>query len=165
MADILDEIKSMDLKASWLGDWEFEVFTPKDRLVSTLSYLKAKGFKAFMGLSCVDWIEEGNFELVYILQSYDLALETIVKTKIPRQRPVIESMGPLWKLCEVYEREMHEFFGIEFTGNPNLKPFFLENWLDIPPLRKDFDTLAFSEELFEFKEDETHGIESPKRIE
>jgi NADH-quinone oxidoreductase subunit C len=165
LADIIDEIKSMDLKASWLGDWEFEVLTPKDRLAATLSYLKAKGFKAFMGLSCVDWIEEGNFELVYILQSYDLALEAIVKTKIPRQRPVIESMGTLWKLCEVYEREMHEFFGIEFTGNPNLKPFFLENWLDIPPLRKDFDTLAFSEELFEFKEDETHGIKSPKRIE
>ncbi|MCL4408527.1 MAG: NADH-quinone oxidoreductase subunit C, partial [Thermotogae bacterium] len=98
MADILDEIKSMDLKASWLGDWEFEVLTPRDRLASILSYLKSKGFKAFMGLSCVDWIEEGNFELVYILQSYDLALEAIVKTKIPRQRPVIESMGTIWKL-------------------------------------------------------------------
>ncbi len=165
MADILDEIRAMDLKASWLNDWEFEVIVPKERIGSVLDYLKSRTFKGFMGLSCVDWIDEGKFELVYILQSYDLSLEAIVKTKIPRHRPVIESMNAIWKLCEVYEREMHEFFGIEFVGNPNLRPFFLENWLDTPPLRKDFDTLAFSEELFEFKEDETHGINPPERIE
>ncbi len=165
MLEIQEKLKPMGLKVRWLGDWEFEVSVPRERVAEVLSYLKTMGFKTFIHLACVDWIDDQEFELIYNLESYENALQAIVKVRIPRNNPVMESMMSIWGLCQVYEREIHEFFGIEFIGNPNLKPFFLENWLDTPPLRKDFDTLAYSQELFEFKEDETHGIEAPERIE
>ena len=165
MLEIQEKLKPMGLKVRWLGDWEFEVSVPRERVAEVLSYLKTMGFKTFIHLACVDWIDDQEFELIYNLESYENALQAIVKVRIPRNNPAMESMMSIWGLCQVYEREIHEFFGIEFIGNPNLKPFFLENWLDTPPLRKDFDTLAYSQELFEFKEDETHGIEAPERIE
>ncbi len=158
-------LRNMKLEAKPLGDWEFEVSVPRERVAEVLSYLKSTGFKTFIHLACVDWIDEEEFELVYNLESYEDALQAVVKTRIPRNKPTMESMMSIWGLCQVYEREIHEFFGVEFIGNPNLKPFFLENWMDTPPLRKDFNTLAYSEELFEFKEDETHGIKAPERIE
>lgn len=165
MLNFVEKLNSMGLNAKLLGEWEFEVTVPKERVAEILSYLKSAGFKAFMSLACVDWINDGEFELVYNLQSYEKAIQALVKTRISRAKPIMESMMQLWELCQVYEREIHEFFGVKFVGNPNLEPFFLENWLDLPPLRKDFDTLAYSQELFEFKEDETHGIEAPERIE
>ncbi len=161
----VESLRNMGLEAKPLGDWEFEVSVSRERVAEVLSYLKSRGFKTFIHLACVDWIDEEEFELVYNLESYKDALQAVIKTRIPRNKPIMESMIPIWGLCQVYEREVHEFFGIEFTGNPNLKPFFLENWMDTPPLRKDFNTLAYSEELFEFKEDETHGIKAPERIE
>ncbi len=161
----VEMLRNMKLEAKPLGDWEFEVSVPRERVAEVLSYLKSTGFKTFIHLACVDWIDEEEFELVYNLESYEDALQAVIKTRIPRNKPTMESMMSIWGLCQVYEREIHEFFGIEFIGNPNLKPFFLENWMDTPPLRKDFNTLAYSEELFEFKEDETHGIKAPERIE
>ena len=40
-------------------------------------------------------------------------------------------------------------FGIDFPGSPGVNDdFILEGWRDIPPYRRDFDTLQFSEENF-----------------
>ncbi len=161
----VEELKRMNLEAKSLGDWQFEVLVPRERTAEILAYMKATGYKTFIHLACIDWIDDQEFELVYNLENYDEKAQALVKVRIPRNKPEMESMMSIWGLCQVYEREIHEFFGINFIGNPNLKPFFLDEWLDIPPLRKDFDTLAFSQELFEFKEDESHGIKAPKRIE
>jgi NADH-quinone oxidoreductase subunit C len=42
-------------------------------------------------------------------------------------------------------------YGIKFTGNPTLYDFALENWNHTPPLRREFDTLAYVNEQFEFR--------------
>ncbi|MCK5399847.1 NADH-quinone oxidoreductase subunit C, partial [bacterium] len=55
---------------------------------------------------------------------------------------------------QVYEQEIHEFFGIEFAGNPDLSPLFLHNWKEIPPMRKDFDTEEYSKRAFDVGERE-----------
>jgi NADH-quinone oxidoreductase subunit C len=37
-------------------------------------------------------------------------------------------------------------FGIDFPGSPRVdEPFILESWDDIPPMRREFDTRAYSE--------------------
>jgi len=54
----------------------------------------------------------------------------------------------LWPTARFYERDIHEFFGVKFDGNDDMKPLILENWKDIPPMRKDFDPHKFSKENF-----------------
>ena len=49
------------------------------------------------------------------------------------------------------ERDLHEMFGIKFIGNDTLYDFALENWNEIPPLRREFDTLAYVNEHFDFR--------------
>jgi NADH-quinone oxidoreductase subunit C len=40
-------------------------------------------------------------------------------------------------------------FGIDFPGSPGVdESFILEGWQEIPPMRKDFDTAAYSEKTF-----------------
>ena len=51
---------------------------------------------------------------------------------------------------------MHEFFGVEFEGNPDSnKQLFLENWDDMPPLRKDFDSIKYSDSKYKMREYKT----------
>lgn len=124
-------------------------------IVSTLSLLKASGFEHLSNLLAVDWIEEGEFELVYNLFSYQHRLHVTMKTRIDRASAHAPTILALWPQGQIYEREVHEFFGIVFDGNPDLAPFFLHNWQDMPPLRKDFDTREYSRRAYGMLDEES----------
>lgn len=114
-----------------------------------LSTLKQKGWKQLSYLSAVDWIDENKFELVYLLFNWDTPVYVQIRTKIDRDNPVTQSICPIYPGAKYYERETHEFFGIKFEGNPDYhKQLILENWDDLPPLRKDFDPQAYSDKTF-----------------
>lgn len=128
-------------------------FTVEKNLVSeTLQYLKnTEGFKHFVMLSCVDWLEEGKFELVYIVWHPEQKVSVAVKTKIDRENAEFQSLHTMWRQLCTYEREIWEMYGINFVGHPRLEPFILEDWKDAPPMRRDFDTLHFVEEHYEMR--------------
>ena len=45
--------------------------------------------------------------------------------------------------------EIKEMYGIDFPGSPRVDDsFLLEGWDDIPPMRRDFDTVKYSEETY-----------------
>jgi len=128
------------------------VTAPRDAVLSILSFLKNKGYDHLALISCVDWIEEKEFELVYILTSYsekDGKEHIILKTRILREKPEFKTAIPIFKNAEPYERELHELFGINFEGNQRLTPLFLERDYKIPPFRKDFDTREYVKETFD----------------
>jgi len=124
---------------------------------SALAYVKAKGFIQLSMLTCVDWIEENEFQLVYLLMNWELGVRLQVRTRIDRDNPVFTTVTNIYPGAKYYERDVHEFFGVEFEGNPDsYKQLFLENWDDMPPLRKDFDPVAYSDRKFpkrEYKKD------------
>lgn len=113
-------------------------------------YCKQLGFKHLVNITCVDWIEDNKFEVVYNIWSYTDHIHITVKTRLDRDNPEIQSISPLWPAAQVYEQEVHEMFGVIFTGNPDLGPLFLHNWLDLPPLRKDFNAEKYSELAYGF---------------
>ena len=125
------------------------IIAPKDTVLNILSFLKDKGYDHLELISCVDWIEAKEFELVYIITSYGEEIIIILKTRIPRNLPQFITAIPVFENVEAYEREIHELFGINFEGHPRLIPLFLEREYKIPPFRKDFDTRKYVEEVFD----------------
>jgi len=114
-----------------------------------LSYLKSIGWIQLSILTCIDWIEEGKYQLVYILFNWEKPIRIQLRTKINRENPKFRTITNIYPGAKYYERDVHEFFGVEFEGNPDsLKQLFLENWDDIPPLRKDFDPKAYSDRKY-----------------
>ncbi|MEN8192807.1 MAG: NADH-quinone oxidoreductase subunit C, partial [Bacteroidota bacterium] len=99
-------------------------------------------------MSCVDWIEDNEFELVFILWSYELQIQIIAKTRINRSDAKFVSLKNYWPQAETYEREIHEMYGIDFEGNDRLGEFILEDWEGTPPMRRDFDTIKYSQETY-----------------
>lgn len=125
-----------------------------DLIPPFLSFVKELvGFKHLSHMSCVDWIENNEFELVYILWNYNTNVQLITKTRINREKAEFESLRHFWPQLGTYEREIHEMYGINFLGHDNLTEFLLEDWDDMPPMRRDFDSIKFAQENFPDRSD------------
>jgi NADH-quinone oxidoreductase subunit C len=120
-----------------------------DLIPPFLSYAKEYlEFKHLAHISCVDWIEDNELELVFILWNYELQVQIIAKTRIARENAQFVSLQKFWNQAHTYEREIHEMYGVNFEGNDDLGEFILEDWEGIPPMLRDFDTRKYSKDLY-----------------
>jgi NADH-quinone oxidoreductase subunit C len=131
------------------------VETDKESLVALCNFAKGLGFEHLSAISVTDWPEEGIFEFTYHLWSYSQRILLTIKTRTDRANPAIDSVVPIWKeSAQIHERELHELFGVEFEGNEDLAPLFLEDWDGPPPFRKDFNWRDYVRERYYDKADE-----------
>ena len=112
------------------------VITP-DKAVESAALLDAEGF-ALDTITGVDWMADGQMEVVYDFFRLDEGLRVSVRTRIPRDNPEIATISGVYPGANWHERETHDFFGIRFTGHPDLTPFLLPEDATYHPLRKDF---------------------------
>lgn len=144
-----------------MQDQEVHVDLPTEEIHSALSYLKTYGYKQLSAVTCVDWLEEGKFQLIFNIYNWDSGNRLILRTKLDRTgkgglAPIFTTITTIYNGAKYYEREVHEFFGIEFEGNEDAKKqLFLERWDDIPPLRKDFNARAYSDKKYIKREYQT----------
>ncbi len=122
----------------------------QNQAIPLLEWLKTThGYKAFVLLTAVDWIEENRFQLTYLISNPDNFTELGVRVFIDREKAEMVSAHHLWKSIWVYQRELKEMFGINFPNSPRVnESFILEGWDTIPPYRRDFDTKQYSEETY-----------------
>ncbi|MFW9984701.1 MAG: NADH-quinone oxidoreductase subunit C [Candidatus Odinarchaeota archaeon] len=121
--------------------------------VDLSTHLKEHGFSRCLTVTVIDWLEQGEFEIYYLVHHLASNIYVKVATRIPRSKPEIASLSTLWESAAMHEREMWELFGVNFVGNTMLKPLFLEDWTGKPPLRKDFDWRNYvDEEYFKGRE-------------
>ncbi len=83
-----------------------------------------------------DFLE--HFEVYLYLQSLSFKRDVVVKVKIDREQPEIESVTPLWPGANWAESEAYDLLGIYFTGHPDLKRILLGEEWEGYPLRKDY---------------------------
>jgi NADH-quinone oxidoreductase subunit C len=110
------------------------------------------GYTTLNAITCADLIEEVHFAITYMLTTRERRHTFMVQTMIGREEAKIDSLTTLFPQAEIMERDLHEMYGIDFPGNGNLVELSLENWVHTPPLRREFDTLAFVNELHDFRE-------------
>jgi NADH:ubiquinone oxidoreductase subunit C len=100
--------------------------------------VESEGFKH---LSAITGIDVGSkIEVIYHLIRGDLVLSLKVKTS--KRNPILPSIVNLIPGAILYEREVHDFLGITFEGNPDLSPLLLpDKWpSDVCPLRKEWSS-------------------------
>jgi len=140
--------KELFPEAQEIRKGRIRIETTKDKVTELVKKLKENGYEHFVMLSCIDWIKEGKFELVYHMWSYEYKEHVMLSIKIARDGDSMVTLRELFPQIETYEREIHEMFGVNFVGNPRLGEFILEGWPHMPPMRKDFDTEKFVKELY-----------------
>jgi len=132
------------------------ITVPIERLRGLLIRLRNyEGYTHLVLLTAVDWIEDGQFQLTYLISNREKACDLGIRVLLERPEEGMASMysiHDLWPTAETYQRELREMFGIDFPDSPRVdEDFILEGWVDKPPYRRDFDTKKFAEENFEHR--------------
>ncbi len=148
MIDFLKEHYTLQEKMPTL----FKMQINESELINTINFITSNSnFITLSQIACTDWIEDEVFALNYILTTDKRDKNLMVEVRIGREHSELPTLLKLFPQAEVMERDLHEMFGIEFIGNETLYDFALENWNEIPPLRREFDTLAYVNEHFDFR--------------
>jgi NADH-quinone oxidoreductase subunit C len=139
------DAKEMDFK----GENRIDFSVDKQCIPSLLTYLKDRaGYIHLSHITCVDWLEEGEFEMIFIIWSPTDKLKVFIRTRIDRNNAVMPNIDMIWRQANTYEREFREMFGIQFNGLVGAEEFMLEDWQGAPPMRRDFDTAAYAKDAF-----------------
>jgi NADH-quinone oxidoreductase subunit C len=81
-----------------------------------------------------------SIEILYhfILEPINLLIS--VRVRLDRSSPAVESLTPFMAAADYVEREIHELFGVDFHGHPDLRRLLLpEQWPEgVHPLRRDY---------------------------
>ena len=81
---------------------------------------------------------EVPLEVVYDFNNFKQLCRVTLRCKTPRNTPEVPSITDIIPGANWHERETHDFFGIVFSGHPDLSPLLLPEDADFHPLLKDF---------------------------
>ena len=136
-------IEAFDGNALTGGKYDREELTLEvapGRIVSVCGFLKHD--QRFVRLSSVTAVDrypaEPRFEVVYHLHSIERNERVRLKCRLRGADPVIESVTPVWRSANWYEREVFDLFGIRFLNHPDLRRIMLPDSWEGHPLRKDY---------------------------
>lgn len=116
-------IKTYDSTSLNRGYIEIE---PKD-LINVVDLLYNSLSARFITATGFDNSKE--FEIFYHFSFDSSNYVLTLKVVIPYENPVIQSLSTLFDAALWIEREIHEFFGIDFIGHPDLAHLLLpEEW-------------------------------------
>ncbi len=94
-------------------------------------------FDYLMSLSGVDF-NDGNLGVVYHIYSMEKRHRIVIKVKVPKEKPEMPSVEPIWKTANWHEREVFDLFGIVFHDHPDMRRILLPDDWEGYPLRKDY---------------------------
>jgi NADH-quinone oxidoreductase subunit C len=127
------------------------LYVPADRLVEVCTFLRDDPelqFTMLASVSGVDYLpRDPRFEVVYHLLSIPKNARFVLKVEVREEDPKLPTVTGVWPTANWLERETYDFYGIVFTGHPDLVRILLpEEWVGWP-LRKD-SPLGYQEVAF-----------------
>lgn len=119
---------------------ETTLIADPSKIVELCRYLKdSEKFIRLSAVTAVDWYPaEPRFEVVYHLHSLECNARLRIKCRLGGAGPAIDSVTPVWRGADWYEREVYDMFGIQFRGHPNLVRILMPTDWEGYPLRKDY---------------------------
>jgi len=114
------------------------IATPPQKLLGAIKAARhLLGCDRLITISCAD--QGSTFGLFYHLTGPHRTIITIA-LDVPRESPQVLTVSDILPPAAIYERQIHDLFGIVFVGHPGLKKLMLnEGWPEGEyPLRKDW---------------------------
>jgi NADH-quinone oxidoreductase subunit C len=122
--------------------YDFPVFTVKHAAAhDILRFLKEDpelNFHFLTDLTAMQTPDEKQLGVIYHLHNMMSNVRVRIKTFFDIKNPEIPTATDLWPAADWMERESYDFFGVRFTGHPNLKRILNVDEMDIFPLRKEY---------------------------
>jgi NADH-quinone oxidoreductase subunit C len=115
----------------------------KEKIVDVAQFLRDEpslGMDFLMDLTAVDYMDrkKQRFEVVYHFYSSKHNHRVRLKIPVDEEDCLVDTLCPLYKSANWYEREVWDLYGIKFKGHPNMKRILLYEEFKGHPLRKDY---------------------------
>ena len=119
---------------------ELTVEIEASKIVEANARCKNKlGFERLTSVTGVDrYPAEPRYEVVYHLQAIAKKQRLRLKARIASDAAEIESVTPVYRAANWYERETFDMFGIKFLNHPDLTRILMPDDWEGHPLRKDY---------------------------
>lgn len=112
------------------------------RRVATV--MKNRGFN-LETVTAVDFID--SFEIVYLYFDYNQEnIRVMVRIRVPKDEPPF-TISAIYPGANWLEREVYDFFGIQFKEHPDLRRILNPDDADYFPLLKNFGKTTITEEI------------------
>jgi NADH-quinone oxidoreductase subunit C len=115
----------------------------KDDLVNVCSDLMQNPDTYFDMLSCItgvdNGVEAGTMDVVYNLYSIPYNHHLMIKVKLSRENPEVDTVTDIWKTANWHERELYDMFGIIVKNHPDLRRILMPADWEGHPLKKDYE--------------------------
>ena len=105
--------------------------------LNTDNLLKFKFLTDICGSHYPD-LKDGELCVIYHVQSMENNVRLRIKTFLPITNPEIASVTSIYSAANWMERETYDFYGVIFTGHPNLTRILNVEEMDYFPLRKEY---------------------------
>lgn len=139
MAELQDKISKLCLDATFEEGEILLVKVADAQLHSLVKSLRDDlGFDYLVTIVGNDW--KTSLGCVYYLTSTTTKQFVSVRVETTdRDNPMLHSIADLYRIAGIFEREVYDFYGIVFIGNPDMRRLFLSiDWVGYP-LRKDYN--------------------------
>lgn len=117
--------------------YHLEMTVGPQQVVAAAELLDRHGF-ALDTITGVDWLAQQQMEVLYDYFHPTAPWRVVVRTRVGRTQPEVPTISLVFPGANWHEREAHDFFGIVFTGHPQLEPLLLPEDATYHPLLKDF---------------------------
>lgn len=115
-----------------------DVLCSAEQIVDVTGVLDREGFFN-ESISGVDWIKDEQMEVIYDFNRLDnQRCRVVVRVFVPREKPEVPTISAIFPGANWHERETFDFYGVIFTGHPNLERILLPEDADFHPLLKDY---------------------------
>jgi len=123
--------------------YDFMTYTLKrERIIDVISYLYKDEELRFQFLTtmCGMHFPDANEQLGMVYQLHNMIDNVRIRLKIffPIEDPNVPTLTNLFSTANWMEREAYDFFGIIFTGHPNMKRILNMEDMDYFPMRKEY---------------------------
>ena len=133
-----------DALTDWQEPYGMLTFTaPKDLNLKVLQFLfdePTMRFQFLTDLQAVHYPEKIGAELAVVYHLHNLVDNVRIRFKVfaSIENPEVYSATALYATANFMERETYDFFGVQFTGHPNLIRILNVDEMDYFPMRKEF---------------------------
>jgi NADH-quinone oxidoreductase subunit C len=113
----------------------------KEKIVEIINYLYSHpetGFKYLTSIGGVHYPELNQIAVVYQLHNLIANLRVRLKIYLSAENPITETITSIYAGANWMERETYDFYGVNFTGHPNLKRILNVDEMIIFPMRKEY---------------------------
>jgi len=143
LAQLAEKMPGSALSSEIARDGILNIHTTREQIIDLLQLLRDDeqfGFNFLTTLCAIHYPDNTGQELalVYHLHNWQQNVRIRLKVFLPIDDPTVPTATGLWPTANWMERQEYDFFGVVFTGHPDLRRILNVDDMEVFPMRKEY---------------------------